>query len=269
MVVNATRVNATRVIEEPAKVCELKAADILLVHKKRNLWAWVVRFATRCYWNHALMVCAIEKPERGYDTILVVDPKTAGGIEMGCAAQYLGSPGKFDVAVKRLEADWFQNDHEADELCFRRRVCDIAVREVDTKGSSKLAKLIRKTIRQITVIYRFVLLKIKTPQTEIHIPQIVRPLDFRAYTCSGFVQWCYYEGVSQILNESGVNKPRLLKEVVFYPRLKKRVTSYKLLTTSPADLANCDKLSWKYVIKDGVIREVSSDEEVRQITGSA
>lgn len=39
----------------------------------------------------------------------------------------------------------------------------------------------------------------------------------------------------------------------------------ELLSTTPADLANSDKLTWKYIIKDGVVWEVSSKDEVNSI----
>jgi len=50
--------------------------------------------------------------------------------------------------------------------------------------------------------------------------------------------------------------------------LDESVTQDELLSTTPADLAKSDKLSWKYVIKDGVIWEVSSEEEVSLILKS-
>jgi hypothetical protein len=184
---------------------------------------------------------------------------------MDCVSKYLGRSNKYNVAVKRLEAEWFQNNCQSGELGFNNRICNIATNEVVTKLGSKLIGLINRTIRQITVIYRFVRRKIKCPKAPLHLPWNIRPIQMKAFTCSGFVQWCYYKGVSQIVEERGVDKSRL-QEVLFNPRAKKKVTSFELLTTTPADLANCAKLSWKYVIKDGVIREVSSGEEAELIT---
>jgi hypothetical protein len=170
------------------------------------------------------------------------------------------------VAVKRLEAGWFQSDYRADEPDFRSRICNIAINEVDIKLNSKLVEFIDMIIRQITVVYRFVRRKIKGAIPR-HTPHILRPRQLKAFTCGGFVQWCYYQGVSQTLAESGVDKARL-KEVIFNPQIKKEVTPFELLVTTPADLANCNKLSWKYIIKDGVTREVSSGAEAKLITES-
>jgi hypothetical protein len=251
-------------MQEPAETVRLKLADILLIHSKRNLWGWLIRLGTRCYWNHALMVCGLAEPEAGYDQAIVVDPKTAGGIELGRATEYLGRPDRFDVAVKRLEADWFQNESTAGDLLFLRRVCDIGVKEAGVKGAGRRWKLARKILRQITIIYRFVRRKIKAPHTELRLRRIVHPLDVRAFTCSGFIQWCYYQGVTQALDEGGQDKTRL-KEIIFNPRLKKRITPFDLLTTTPADLAQCCQLSWKYVLIGGETRQVSNSDEVSRM----
>ena len=87
-----------------------------------------------------------------------------------------------------------------------------------------------------------------------------------AYGCGGFVQWSYHQGLSQVLNES---QDRIrLADVIFNPRLVEPVTQYDLLSTTPADLARSNKLSWKYIIKDGVVWEASSEEEVSLILKS-
>ena len=69
--------------------------------------------------------------------------------------------------------------------------------------------------------------------------------------------------MSQILSEPQ-DKTRL-KDIIFNPRLVEPITQHDLLSTTPADLARSDKLSWKYVVKDGVVWEVSNEEEVSSI----
>ncbi|MFC1964109.1 hypothetical protein ACFLV1_01870 [Chloroflexota bacterium] len=255
----------TKVSKESTVTCKLKAADILLIHTKRSLWGWIIRCGTRCYWNHALIVCSAGNQEQSYSDTLIVDPKTDGSIEMDCINKYFGRLNKYDVAVKRLEAEWFQDDGKSGEIDFRSRICNVAANEAAAKLGSKLIQLINRTIRQIKVIYRFVRRKIKASKAPLHLPWNIKPIQMKAFTCSGFVQWCYYKGVSQIVKERGVDRARL-REVIFKSRTKKKVTPFELLTTTPADIANFANLSWKYVIKDGVIREVSSGEEAKLIT---
>ena len=81
-----------------------------------------------------------------------------------------------------------------------------------------------------------------------------------AYSCSGFVQWSYYEGVSRVLKESQ-DKTRL-QDVIFNPSLVEPVIPHDLLSITPADLARSYNLSWKYIVKNGEVWEVSNEKDV-------
>ena len=246
----------------------LRRADILLVHSKSGFWERLIQFGTRNYWNHALVVYEVRNPNQGYETTSIIDPKAAGDVEIDNIAHYLERPGKYDVAVKRLEAEWFNNDCEADGLHCRNRVCEIAFGEIGSKQDSIVTwRFFRRILRQITLAYHFVWRKIRTAKKGIRLPPVDRSFNVSDYSCGGFVQWCYYKGVSQVLDEDGVDKSRL-QEAVFNPRLAGQITEYELLFTTPADLASSDRLSWKYIIKDGVVGEVSSEEEVNLIINS-
>ena len=244
---------------------KLQAADIILVHTKRSLWGRLIRWGTHCYWNHALMVCSSGDTEQGHESVLAVDAKTSGAVVICRVSDYLDRSDKYDVAVKRLDARWFQDDSQASALDFRVRVCDIAVNEVDFRIGSRLMESVDQIIRQLTVIFRFIRRKLKQVYTPPNIPWNIRVAEMKAFTCGGFVQWCYYKGVTKMTEERIINQS-WLKEITFNPRVKKRPTPFELLTTTPADLANCDKLAWKYVIIGGVVQEVSSIEEAGLVT---
>ena len=254
-----------KVLRVNAKIRRLQAADILLVHTKRSLWGWIIRFGTRSYWNHALIVCSAGNQKQGFGNELVVDAKTDGTIVIRRVSEYLNRTGKYDIAVKRLEADWLQYNNHLSKLDCRSHICNIAINEVDFRLSSKLIELIDQSIRQLTVIIRFIRRKIRRVYTPPILPWNIRPVQVKAFTCGGFVQWCYYKGVSKVVEDVSTDQSRL-SEVIFNPRAKKEPTPFELLTTTPADLANSDKLSWKYIIKDGLMQEVSSSEEARLIT---
>ena len=53
-----------------------------------------------------------------------------------------------------------------------------------------------------------------------------------------------------------------IQDVIFNPELSHEDSEDELLSTTPADLANSDKLSWKYVLKDGVVWEVGHENDV-------
>jgi len=251
----------SRALREKVKVCRLLATDILLVHTRRSLWGWLIRLGTHCYWNHALMVCSTGDGEQDYRNMLVVDAKTDGTIVMSRVSEYLSRRDKYDVAVKRLEADWFHNENQLSAEELRSRICNIAVNEVDFTLGRRLMRFLKRIIRQLTVIFRFIRRKINRARTQPSLPWNIRPRQVKAFTCGGFVQWCYYKAVAKTLEERGGDHT-LLDDVVFNPRVKQEPTPFELLTTTPADLANCDKLSWKYIIKNGVMSEVTGSDDM-------
>jgi hypothetical protein len=243
---------------------KLKRADILLVHSKGSYWGWLIRLGTRCYWNHAFIVYAVRDPNQGNGEALIIDPRM-GSIHMDNITRYFEKPNRYDVAVKRLDKEWFQNDSQLVPYC--QTVCDIALRETADKLDTRLIRVGRGILRQVRLAYRFARRKIKYPRPgKKQLSSITKRLKISAYGCGGFVQWSYHQGVSRIFRES--QDKTILKDVIFNPRLLEPVTQPDLLSTTPADLAGSDKLSWKYIVKDGVVWEVSREEEVSSILKS-
>jgi len=258
------RINS-RALRSKVKVCRLHATDILLIHTKHSFWGWLIRFGTHCYWNHALMVCSAGGSQQDYRDMLVIDAKTDGTIVMSRLSEYLSRWDKYDVAVKRLKTDLFQDDNQISAEELRSHICNIAVNEVDFTLGLQLMKYFKRIVRQFTVICRFIRHKINKTHTQPNLPWNIRPVQVKAFTCGGFVQWCYYKALSRTLEQRGGGYS-LLDDVVFNPRVEQEPTPYELLTTTPADLANCDKLSWKYIIKNGEVKEVSSSEDAMLVT---
>ncbi len=245
---------------------KLKRADILLAHSKGSYWGWLIRLGTRCYWNHAFILYIVRDPNQGYHEALIVDPRM-GVIHIDNIAYYFENPNRYDLAVKRLDKEWFQNDSEEDRLFYCQTVCNIAWRETAAKFDTRLVRVGRGILRQIRLAYRFIRRTMKYPRSrKKRLSSITKRLKMSAYGCGGFVQWSYYEGVSRTLEES--EDKTKLQDVIFNPRLVMPVIQDDLLATTPADLAKSDKLSWKYIVKDGVVWEISSEEEVSSILKS-
>jgi hypothetical protein len=255
----------SQALGEKVKDCRLQATDILLIHTKHSIWGWLIRFGTHCYWNHALMVCPSGDSEQNYGNMLAIDAKTDGTIVLSRVSEYLSRRDKYDVAVKRLQADWFHNENEISAEKLRSSICNMAVNEIDFTLGHRVRGSFKQFMRQLIVIYRFIRRKIHRVHTQVNLTWNIRPRQVRAFTCGGFVQWCYYKAVSKMLEENGGDYARL-EDVIFNPRVKQEPTPFELLTTTPADLANCDKLSWKYIIKNGEMREISSNHDARLIT---
>ena len=240
---------------------KFKRADILLTRTKGSLLGALIRFGTDSYWNHALMVYAIRNVEEGYNTTFIIE-SGGSGIDVHNIAHYLEKPGKYDVAVKRLDADWFQDDSDRGGLRYRRKVRGFALQEIDDRyDHGMIISIAARILRQIILAVLFPLQRRKPRgQRKVRV-SCIAGLNVNAYICSGFVQWAYYQAVSRVLEEDNLDKSRL-QEIIFNPRIAGEGTENDLLSTTPADLADSDKLSWKYIVKDGAIWEVSSRAEV-------
>ena len=252
-------------MEELVEGGKLKRADILLSHTKRSLLGRLIRFGTNCYWNHALMIYTIRNLKQGYDSTFIIESGGAG-IDIHNITHYFKQPKKHDVAVKRFEADWFKDDSETGGLRYRKKVRGFALKEIDDKYNHRLiVDIARRFVRQLILGFLFPWIRRKpSEQRQITVPRIAKRLNINTYICSGFVQWAYYKAVSQIRDEDESDTPEI-QETFFNPRLEGSVTDDDLLSTTPADLARSDKLNWKYVIKDGNVWEVSSEEEVNKV----
>ncbi len=248
---------------------KLKRADILVTRSKGSLLGWLIRFGTKSYWNHAAMVYVIRNPELGYDGTFIIESGGAG-IDIHNIGHYFEHPKKYDVGIKRLEKDWFQNDRDDTGLRFRRRVRGFALEEIDDKYDHRLiVDIARKIMRQLVLAVIFPWLRRKDPaRRRARMPRIVRKLDVNAYICSGFVQWAYYRGVAKVMGETDETDGQKLQDVIFNPEVRQDDSEDALLSTTPADLANSDKLSWKYVVKNGILWEVSAQEDVDAVLKS-
>jgi hypothetical protein len=248
---------------------KLKRADILVTRSKGSLLGWLIRFGTKSYWNHAAMVYVIRGPELGYDSTFIIE-SGGSGIDIHNIGHYFERPGKYDIGIKRLEKDWFQDDREDGGLRFRRRVRGFALEEIDDKYDHRLIlDIARKILRQLVLAVIFPWLRWKdSAQRRVRTPQLVRKLDVNAYICSGFVQWAYYRGVEKVMMETGDTDVQKLQDVIFNPEVSQDDSEDSLLSTTPSDLAKSDKLGWRYIIKDGVVWEVSTPEDVDAVLKS-
>ncbi|MFC1919607.1 hypothetical protein ACFLWX_02310 [Chloroflexota bacterium] len=252
-----------RAMDELVERGKLRRADIILTHSKRSLLGSLIRFGTKSYWNHAAMVFTIKSPKEGYDSTFIIESGGAG-IDIHNIAHYLENPKKVDVGIKRLERDWFQDDSDAVGLRFRRRVRGFALSEIDDKYDHKMIIGIARSIaRQLILAFIFPWLRVKEPaKRRARIPGIAKKLEIKTYICSGFVQWAYYMGVGKVLEENGDSSGEKVRDVIFNDEVSSDDSEEVLLSTTPADLASSDKLTWKYIVKDGVVWEVGNGNDV-------
>ena len=189
------------------------------------------------------------------------------GIDIHNISHYFEKPNKYDVGIKKWRPDWLKSDTQGDAVRYGRRIRGFALGEIDDKYNHRMILEIgRRILRQLILasIFFWQGATKRKEQGSIRLSQISKRLNINAYICSGFVQWAYYQGLSRIIAEEGQDESRL-QDALFNPHLAGGVTEDDLLSTTPADIANSDKLQWKYIIKNGDVFEVSSKEEVDSI----
>lgn len=240
---------------------KLKRVDILLTRSKGNLLGWLIRFGTKSYWNHAAMVYVIRNPQEGYNETYIIESGGAG-IDIHNISHYFNRPDKCDVGIKRLDKDWFQSG----TVDFPRKVRGLALQEIDDKYNYRLILgIAQKVVRQLVIAFVFPFLRFKSSdKRRSRRPRLAKLFKVNTYICSGFVQWSYFTTVTQQLEKSGGNQG-VLQDVIFNPEIRKDVDEELLLSTTPADIANSDCLSWKYIIKNGKVWEIANDADVKAI----
>ena len=70
---------------------KLKRADILLTRTKGSLLGALIRFGTKSYWNHALMVYTIKDEKQGYDSTFIIE-SGGSGIDIHNISHYFDKP---------------------------------------------------------------------------------------------------------------------------------------------------------------------------------
>jgi hypothetical protein len=143
----------------------LQRVDVILVHQKHDLVSWLIRAFTHSYWNHVALVYLIQGE---YKAAYIIE-STGGGVQIHNFEKYLDK--KYDIAVKRLEAEWFNED-------LQKRVRGLALEKIDAAydyhGLFDIAyHIITRTKRVGHLIW----------------PSV------KSFICSGIVQAAYYEAI--------------------------------------------------------------------------
>ncbi|MBI4333207.1 MAG: hypothetical protein HY673_18230 [Chloroflexi bacterium] len=240
---------------------KLKRVDILLTRSQGSLVGWLIRFGTRSYWNHAAMVYVIRDPKEGYSNTFIIE-SSGGGVDIHNISHYFERPKQHDVGIRRLETEWFQSG----KTDFPRKVRGLALQEIDDKYDyRRLVNIGRRILRQMILAFLFPWLRTRPEaKRRARLPRIARIFGVNSYICSGFVQWAYYTTVVRAQEKRNASE-QMLRDVIFNPEILEAADEDTLLSTTPADIANCDRLRWKYIIKDGTVWEISNDRDVDDI----
>lgn len=182
----------------------LEVGDIVLLHNKKNLKRKLLREITKSYWDHAAMVLYDKEPDMGYQDNLIIESHY-GGVMVHKIGKYMDDAKRYDVGIKRVP--WLN-----DELKERLRA--LMLLNVDAPYYPYS-------------FWKLVFSKISEPLSRYLLGR-------QRYSCSGFVQKCFYEAMDW--------KERY--RVVF---TKEYISPLQFQDTlSPGDIARSNKSKWIY-----------------------
>jgi hypothetical protein len=229
----------------------LRRGDIVLCRGRRGMVSRLVRWATRSHFSHAAMVFLVPARDDGFDRAFLIE-SVASGVDLTPLAYYVEQEsGRYDVAIKRLDAPWFTVD-------VGRQVRGWMLNLIKaTYDYGTVWRLAGHALRRLVfgVGARTVGLRRMIERRERRGGRV--PGDF---ICSGFVQYGYYRAIEQLVGR-GQLPAACLRAVMFSPALPPEPDEADLVAVTPEDLARAPHLAWKYVIREGLVFAVSSRRE--------
>ncbi len=235
---------------------KLKHADIVLCRGKKSLFSRLIRWATKSNFSHAAIVFVIPDKDKGFENTFLIESVTSG-VDITDLRHYAVDKWReYDVAIKRLEAPWFSDDPGSEDIrrLVRGSMLDFIKAEYDFLTVWRLAL---KVAQRLLFGVRVRLFGLEPTLRSTYARKKLAPGYF---ICSGFVQYAFYDAVRRLVTKGRLT-PAHLREVIFHPPTSARPDTAKLLSTTPEELAQAEQLSWKYVIIDRYVYEVTDKAE--------
>ncbi len=250
-------------VDEFLKSDKLKRADVVLVGGKKSFFSKMIMKATNSHWSHAALVFVIPHRETGFENTFVIE-SIGDGVDITDLSYYIKKHAEeYDVGIRRLDHDWFSDDGKG--LDIRKRVRGNMLNSIKAEydfgailhiGMMLLRKLIFGIRTRLSGLEKTLS---KTRAKGGRVPG--------QFICSGFVQYGFYNAIKSMIDKGELPEEKL-RDVIFNPHLDSDsgIIDYDvMLTTTPENIAATDKLTWKYVIKNGKVYDVRSKNEVNDI----
>jgi hypothetical protein len=144
---------------------DLDVADIVLIRIKGNFKRSLLRRVTNSYWDHVAMVIFEKNPTKGFPEHLLIE-SAPGGVMIHKLRKYMNNSKKYDVGIKRVT--WLSED-------LKNRVRALMLLNVDAP------------------YYPYSFWKLVFSMISDPLSRAI--LGRQRYSCSSFVQKCFYEAM--------------------------------------------------------------------------
>lgn len=233
----------------------LQRGDIVLLKGKATLFSLAIRWWTKSEFSHTALVFAVPSAEEGFERTFLIEAGTSG-VDINDLKHYaIDMSLVYDCAIKRLERPWMtvevQRAVRGHMLNFIKASYDYwevvaLARGLISNAIFGLSAGVIGVEKAIRRSYRWS----KTPPSR--------------FLCSGFVQFGFMSAVRRLI-ETGRLPRDAMHEVIFRPGMHASADRPAILATTPEDLAQSDRLTWKYAIRRGRVYRVESYDAVKAI----
>jgi hypothetical protein len=246
----------------------LEPGDIVLSTRLESFFSFLVKRFDDSRFAHAALTFVTPRHYPGVDRSYLIEA-TFGGVDLGALSEILApsevykdtkETPRYIVGIKRLEADWFTPQ-------MRPMVSGRMLRFIkdDDYNFALLAALATNRSKFFFRLRDKLFGQAPTIGDFLKRSRQFAPVDF---ICSGFVQFAYVDMVRSaielgMLDESMAEQAR--DEVFFAPWVSPASSMEELMAVKPLELASSQRLKWKYLIYDGLVHKVSSDDEVHEM----
>jgi hypothetical protein len=242
----------------------LHCGDVVLTSKMGSFFSFLSRKIDSSDFAHTALVFATKRSEIGLDDSYVIET-TFGGVELGAFGEFVapckvypdtGRPAEYIVGIKRLEQPWATPQVRA--MVSGRMLRFLDVEDYDYSMLAALAS------RHTHFWFRLrSLLFGRAPSLGEYLRRGgFAPAEF---ICSGFVQFAYLDMVREAVERGHVPAEmaeEAWRSVTFAPWVEENTTMEDLMGVRPLELAQTDRLSWKYLVYGGMVHRVDSTEQV-------
>ncbi len=262
-------------VEQFLKGPYLYRSDVILTRKHRSFSSWLIRWATRSSFSHASLVFLVPHREKGFNNTFVIE-SASKGVDLSNLADYLSGQ-RMVVGFRRINGDW----------------CDEDVRSL-VRG--RMLNSIKSTYSYATAaaiglsFFNFFSFGVRSrifgARKAIQGRRKGSWQPPNSFICSGLVQLGYIDAVCELIS-TGKLEPRRISEVVMQGELKRflpkdwnqfsEAEQFEIMwdfvagfedileAITPEELASSRAMEWTYVMRDGVVHKVRSQENAEEL----
>ncbi|WP_125461855.1 MULTISPECIES: hypothetical protein [Rhodomicrobium] len=246
----------------------LEPGDIVLSTRLESFFAFLVKRFDDSRFAHAALTFVTPRHYPGVDQSYLIE-STFSGVDLGSLSEILAPTAVFKdtrekprylVGIKRLETDWFTPQ-------MRPMVSGRMLRFIkdDEYNFPLLVALATNRSKFFFRLRDSLFGGAPTIGDFLKRSKKFAPVEF---ICSGFVQFAYVDMVRSaielgLLSEDRAEAAR--DDVFFAPWVSPRSSMEELMAVKPLELASSERLKWKYLIYDGLVYQVSTEQEVGEI----